>query len=320
MQEDWTTILLDFGAPNGRSNTHTHTHKHTNTNTMSSISTQHQHQQRQRGGVHVVRPDGRLKDGVLRPLGCEMSCLSQADGSALWRCGGTHVLGAVYGPVAPQNQTKEHGSRAVLSIIIKSGNGNSGGGGGSGDNEFFESQYEMSDFLHRTLSCCIDIERYPRCVIEIVLQIVQSDGSVLGALLHAAVAALMDGGIDLLYLPVATTCLVLVGDDDTSNGGEENGNVSDTIVRTVIRLDPTSEEEEDGDCDSSLLVLVTKQPDDLENSSSIIGSHTVGPGISVNDMLSCMNVASKASKAIAAFWRLAVEQKLTRESQTLWSK
>jgi ribonuclease PH len=259
------------------------------------------------------RPDGRMKDGILRPLGCEMSCLSNSDGSALWKCGGTHVLAAVYGPVAPQNQNKEHGTKAVVSIIIKpatAASAASGGDNASSSIGLFESQYELCDFLHRILTCCIDVEQYPRCVIEIVLQIVQSDGSILGALLHAAIAALMDGGIDLLYLPIATTCLVKRGNCD----GNSNS-------KTAICLDPTSEEEEE-DGDSSLLVVVTKQPDDDSGSgeTTMIGSHAVGPGVSLPDLLMCMNVANKAGPAVAAFWRLAVEQKLTRESQTLWSK
>jgi hypothetical protein len=164
-------------------------------------------------------------------------------------------------------------------------------------------------------------------VVEIVLQLIQSDGSVLGALLHAAVAALMDGGIDLLYLPIATTCLVIPGwyDKDNAIGSGDDGDVGgEKDINTVIRLDPTSKEE-DEDSDSSLVVLITKQPDDVGSSScvgatTIIGSHTVGPGLPVQDFLLCMNVANKAHKAIAAFWRLAIEQKISRETQTLWSK
>lgn len=251
------------------------------------------------------RPDGRTSDGTLRPLACELSCLAQADGSALWKSGSTHVLAAVYGPIAPQIMHKEDGHQALVSVVIKAPTGGTSSDGGVGGG--LDNSHELGDFLHKTLSCCIDVVRYPRCVVEIVLQIVQADGSLLAGLLHAAVAALMDGGIDLLYLPVATTCLV----KSASNN------------KRMIRLDPTAEEEED-DPVTTLLVFVNEQGGGRYKKKGegdkILGSHTIGPGVALDDFLACMQVAGKASPAIAAFWRLAVEQKLTRESQTLWSK
>jgi ribonuclease PH len=227
------------------------------------------------------RADGRSNGGTLRPLACELSCLHRADGSAMWKSGSTHVLAAVYGPLAPQNMTKEQDT-AIVSVLIKSGKQD-------------QLEYEWSQFLTSVLSSCIDRSMYPRSVVEVVLQIIQGDGSLVACLLHAAVAALMDAGVDLLYLPVATTCLIK---NDSSS----------------THLDPTlSEEEEPG---TTVLVLVneTARPD------RILGSHTVGSGLSMEKLLHCTQVASKACPAIVAFWRLAVEQKVTRESQTLWSK
>jgi ribonuclease PH len=229
------------------------------------------------------RADGRGSEGALRPLACELSCLHRADGSALWKSGSTHVMAAVYGPLAPQNMTKEK-ETSIVSVLIKSG---------KPDQATLE--YEWGEFLTNVLSSCIDRSMYPRSVVEVVLQIIQADGSLLSCLLHAAIAALMDAGVDLLYLPVATTCLVK---NDSS----------------PIHLDPTSAEEEEAD--TTVLVLVNEN----NQSDRILGSHTAGPGLSLEKLLSCTQVASKACPAILAFWRLAVEQKVTRESQTLWSK
>mmetsp|Transcript_77941 Transcript_77941/g.158362 ORF Transcript_77941/g.158362 Transcript_77941/m.158362 type:complete len:234 (+) Transcript_77941:1-702(+) len=229
------------------------------------------------------RDDGRASEATLRPLACELSCLHRPDGSALWKSGSTHVLAAVYGPIAPQNMNNED-DVGVVSVVIKSG---------MADNSNYET--EMGEFLTRVLTACVDVSVFPRCIVEVVLQIIQSDGSLLACLLHGAVAALMDGGVDLLYLPVATTCLV------GANSGKH-----------PIRLDPTSNEEEE-ERDSSIVVLVNEQ----KKPDKILGSHMVGLGVSLDDMLSCIQIASKACAAIPAFWRLAMEQKINRESQTL---
>merc|ERR1712166_1120070 len=162
----------------------------------------------------------------------------------------------------------------------------------------------MGQFLTEVLTSCIDVSLFPRCIIEVVLQIIQSDGSLLSCLLHAAVAALMDAGVDLLYLPVATTCLVR-----TTVAGNNNK------INNNIWLDPTSAEEQE-ERDSSILVLVNEQ----RKPDRILGSHTVGPGVSLDELLACVQISSKACSAIPAFWRLAMEQKLNRESQTLWSR
>ena len=238
------------------------------------------------------RADGRANEGTLRPLACELSCLNRPDGSSLWKSGSTHILAAVYGPVAPQNMNNEEDVGQV-SVVIKSG---------MAENITYE--YEIGKFITEILSSCIDVSIFPRCIIEVVLQIIQSDGSLLSCLLHAAVAALMDAGVDLLYLPVATTCLVRT----TIAGNNKK-------INNNIWLDPTSAEEQE-ERDSSILVLVNEQ----RKPDRILGSHTVGPGVSLDELLACVQISSKACSAIPAFWRLAMEQKLDRESQTLWSR
>lgn len=242
----------------------------------------------------VLRADGRTSEGTLRPLSCELSTLHNADGSALWKAGSTHVMAAVHGPLAPLNMAKEE-ENAVVSVVIKSGR----------QEKLSAVEFEWSEFLCTVLSACIERKRYPRSVVEIVLQIIQADGSVLSSLLHAAVAALMDAGVEMLYLPVATTCLVHdVFDDDASRV---------KLTSSAIYLDPSQAEEEDPNTSILVLVNESSQPD------KILGSHSLGRGLALEKLLSCIQVATKAGPAIVAFWRLAVEQKVTRESQTLWS-
>eukprot|EP00980_Cylindrotheca_fusiformis_P003756 scaffold834_cov123-Cylindrotheca_fusiformis.AAC.3 len=242
----------------------------------------------------VNRTDGR-NEGSLRPLSCELSCLYRADGSALWKSGATHVLAAVYGPIAPQNMAKEE-EECIVSVLIK-----------SGQSDQIISEYKS--FLTKILKACIDTAKFPRTVVEVVLQGIQSDGSVLSCLLHAAVAALIDAGVDLLYLPVATTCLLI---QKQQHQQQENDSSS---LGVEILLDPVASEEGADDSNSEI-VLVT----DCSQPTKILGSYTLGAGVSLDHFLSCQQVSAQASPAIPAFWRLAIEQKVTREMQTLWSK
>lgn len=234
------------------------------------------------------RVDGRASEATLRPLSCELSTLFNADGSALWKSGSTHVLAAVHGPLAPVNMAREE-EKAIVTVVIKSGQ----------PEKTSAQEFEWAEFLANVLGACIDRSRYPRSVVQIVFQIIQADGSILSALLHAAVAALMDAGVELFYLPVATTCLVQDHEDDT---------------KSSIYLDPSRAEEEEPHASIVVLVNENNRPD------RILGCHTMGEGLSVDDMLSCINAAAKVGPAIVAFWRIAVEQKVTRESQTLWSR
>jgi len=198
------------------------------------------------------------------------------------------VLASVSGPLSPRLPSKEESS-AIISLLIKSGKATS----------TLETEWEA--FLSQILSTAIETERYPRSVIQIVIQIIQADGSVLSCCLHAAVAALMDAGISLSFLPVATTCLVSTTKATTNPQG------------SIVRLDPVQQEELDPD--NSIVVVVN---DNVEP-SRIRACHTLGPNLSIETLLTCTQVAAKAAPAVVAFWRLAVEQKVTRESQTLWS-
>lgn len=224
------------------------------------------------------RPDGRTSGGTLRPLSCEVSCLERADGSALWKSGSTQILCAVYGPIAPKFNMKEHPNKATISIIFH------------GRHRGYESM------IGTILEGCVEVKDYPRTIIEIVLQEIQGDGSVLACAIHAAVAALLDAGIQMNQLPVATA--FCFGDDGGNNGD------------SAIRLDPTEEEEKGMSC-SLTLVNSNTAPDRL------LGSY--GGKASLEKLLECQEAASRASPAVVAFLRLAIEQKVTRQSQTVFA-
>mmetsp|Transcript_16840 Transcript_16840/g.25468 ORF Transcript_16840/g.25468 Transcript_16840/m.25468 type:complete len:237 (-) Transcript_16840:380-1090(-) len=224
------------------------------------------------GPICTMRPDGRSSAGTLRPLSCELAPLSRSDGSALWKAGSTQVLAAVYGPMAPRKTSLERGS-AIISII-------------------YADHREHEDLLEKVLAGCVCADQYKRCVIEVVLQAIHDDGSVLSCALHAAVAALMDAGICMRQLPVATS--VVIGEDHK------------------LLLDPDQEEER---LLKSCLTLVSSN----SNPDTLLGSIGGGKDLSLEIVLACQDAASKAAPVVFSFLRMAVEQKITRQSNTLLS-
>ena len=167
---------------------------------------------------------------------------------------------------------------------------------------------------------------YPKTVLQIVLQTIQHDGSVLSCAVHAAACALMDAGVSMYCMPIATTCCCFLDDDITTKKNKANDGVG-------IYLDPNKEEEEEvmlggsnPDDDgiaaigsSSIVTYIqTSTRTDKDHGRVLATVMEVG-SLSLESLLKCEEVASRASTAVVAFMRLAIEQKVTRQSQTLFS-
>lgn len=245
-----------------------------------------------------TRPDGRSTGSILRPLSCEISCLSRADGSAKFSAGQTSVLAAVYGPAAPRVAQREKATEAVIGVVFKHGS-KSGGSSSVGSNKALSVGYgaterEIERFITGTIAECVVVRDYPRTVIEVVIQILKADGGVISVAINSAIVALMDAGISMRSIPVSTTLLV-----------KHSG------ISSELRLDPTAEEEIGTDCAATIFVT--------DNANYGVVSCLTSGIISQDSYLSCIEASSRASKAVIAFMRLAIEQKVTREVQTLWS-
>ena len=194
------------------------------------------------------------------------------------------------------------------------------------------TERELEYFVRDALSSCILLDRYPRCVIQVVIQIVQADGGVLATAVNCAVMALMDAGVAMRGLPVAATCVV-IGNCLNVDPKEEHMEIDGETKHEnddVIWLDPTAEEESGEG--HAVVVLVTDASSisksanaALSSSKSnqeegkIITSFTFGAPLSLQGLLSSVESTQQSSAAMVAFMRLAVEQKVQREAQTLWS-
>ena len=191
------------------------------------------------------------------------------------------------------------------------------------------TERELERFVKDALAHCIVLENYPRCVIQVIVQVVQADGSVLGSAVNCALLALLDAGVAMRGVPVATTCVVF---DEDARDGDDSSTTSTMTTKnvTTVWLDPTAEEES-GDGNRGIAVLVTDSSsspsssnvnanDDDDDGAIVVAMHTFGAPMSLDGLLSTIEYSSSYSApAMAAFVRLAIERKVQREVQTLWS-
>ncbi len=146
----------------------------------------------------------------------------------------------------------------------------------------------------------------------------QADGSVLGSAINCAVLALLDAGVAMRGVLVATTCVVY--DDDDHPG------------RTVIgdKDEKTKYEEDDddgvvGSGRQGIAVLVTESSSsdnvdaDSNDGSVVVAMHTFGSLVLLDGLLSTVECAGACSApAMAAFVKIVIERKVQRKVQTIW--
>lgn len=260
--------------------------------------------------IKIIRPDGRTSYATLRPLAAEVSCLSRSDGSCKFSSGSTTILAAVFGPAAPRAVSRARNNEAIVAVVFKYGSKISSSSTKDGSKSYHPgygtNERELERFIGDALQGCIETKFYPRTIIEVVIQVMNADGSVLSSAINAAVLALVDAGVRMNRIPIGTTCLVKCTDASAN-----------------ILFDPTAEEESNEEYAAIILATTDKDDyddnnDDVNSSVKVISSLTFGQ-FQLKSFLSCIEASGRASKAMLAFMRVVQEQKVVRESKTLWS-
>ncbi len=146
----------------------------------------------------------------------------------------------------------------------------------------------------------------------------QADGSVLGSAINCPVLVLLDAGVAMRGVLVATTCVVynnddrpgwtVVGDEDEKTKYEEDDD--DGVVGS-------------GQCGIAVLVTESSSLDNVDansnNGSVVVAMHTFGLLVSLDELLSTVECACACSApAMAAFVRIVIESKVQRKVQTIW--
>jgi exosome complex component RRP41 len=139
------------------------------------------------------RVDGRKAD-ELRPIKIETGVIPNADGSAYIEMGRNKIIAGVYGPreMHPKRLSKPNMGvlrvryhMAPFSVDPRRSPAPS------------RRDTEISMVMTDALSPALFLERYPRSVIDVFVEIVQADGGTRCASINAAAVALVDAGVPM---------------------------------------------------------------------------------------------------------------------------
>ncbi|UNI20999.1 exosome non-catalytic core subunit rrp46 [Purpureocillium takamizusanense] len=147
----------------------------------------------------------------------QLSHLPKADGSATFSCCGFTVTAAVNGPVeAPRRD--ENAFEALVDVVVRP----AAGVGGT-------AERQLESLLQPTLRQLIPVRNFPRCMIQITLQVMempenayvnakilqaQLNLAIIPGLIHAAILGLLTAAVPLKTIATAVT--LAIGPDDAA--------------------------------------------------------------------------------------------------------
>lgn len=185
---------------------------------------------------YTKRNDGRKFD-ELRPIEAKAGVIKRADGSGYFRIGKTEAFAAVYGPrdLFPKflKNPVSGTLRCNYNMMPFSGSGERVRPGGS------RRSKEISMVTENSLLPVLNLNDFPNAVIDVYIELTQTDAGTRCAGICAAAIALADAGIPMKDL-VAAVSVGRVGDKvvvdlDYSEEAYEDGPVADMPVAMVQR-------------------------------------------------------------------------------------
>ena len=181
--------------------------------------------------VYKERIDGRKFDQT-RKIEAKVGVIPNADGSALFKIGNTWAYAAVYGPRNLHPKFLQDPSKGILrcnyNMMPFSSSGERVRPGGS------RRSKEISLVTEKALLPVLDLSEYPNSVVDVFIELPQTEAGSRCAGICAASMALADAGLAMKDLVAAvSTGRVddkLVVDLDYSEESYENGPVADIPV------------------------------------------------------------------------------------------
>ncbi|RLE44654.1 exosome complex exonuclease Rrp41 [Candidatus Woesearchaeota archaeon] len=192
------------------------------------------------------RPDGRAYDEI-RQIKAEVGIVSRADGSARFQIGKTVAYAAVYGPRSLYPKFLQNPKRGLLrcyyNMLPFSSKGERVKPGPS------RRALEISLVTEKALTPAIDLTKYPNAVVDVFIELPQTDAGTRCAGITAAAMALADAGIVMYDLVSAVAVGYVNGNliadliyDEEAYPGE----VADIPVAYMPRYDKFSLLQMDG--------------------------------------------------------------------------
>lgn len=182
--------------------------------------------------VDGKRIDGRTPEQI-REMEAKIGVISRADGSAMFRFGNTVAIAAVYGPRPMFPKHLQDPEKAVIQFRYNMAPFSTEERVRPGTSR---RAVEISKVIKEALTEAVWIEEFPRTVIDVYVEMLQSDGSTRCAAINAASLALADAGVPLKDL----VCACSVGKIDGEivldiNGKEDNYGEVDMPVAIIPR-------------------------------------------------------------------------------------
>lgn len=179
------------------------------------------------------RADGRKPD-ELRPISAKVGVVKKADGSAMFRIGDTIAYAAVYGPRELYPKFMQDPTKGILrcryNMMPFSGSGERVRPGPS------RRSTEISLVTQKALLPVLNLEEFPNAVIDVFIDLPQTDAGTRCAGICAAAMALADAGIFMRDLVSAVAVGVVNGRllaDLTYEEESTEGEVADIPVAFI---------------------------------------------------------------------------------------
>ncbi len=230
--------------------------------------------------MYAKRFDGRgFHD--LRPMIAKVGVIPRADGSAFFQIGKTTAYAAVYGPRDLFPKFKQNPSTGILrcnyNMMPFSGHGDRVKPGGS------RRSKEINMVMEKALLPVLDLTDYPNSVVDVFIELPQTDAGTRCAGITAASMALADAGLAMKDLVAAVAV----------------GKVGDKVVSDLI-YDEEAYEEEGGATDIPVAVLPR---------SGMVSLLQLDGGISAPDLRKALELARDKCREIYDVQKAALKQR-----------
>ena len=185
--------------------------------------------------TYEKRLDGRKSFDELRPIEAKTGIVKRADGSAMFRIGRTIAYATVYGPRDLYPKFMQNPRTGILrcnyNMMPYSGRGERVKPGGN------RRAKEISMVIEKALAPVVDLTQFPNSVVDVFIELPQTDAGSRCAGICAASIALADAGLPMKDL-VSAVAVGKVGDKivadlDYQEEAYEDGPVADIPVAVL---------------------------------------------------------------------------------------
>ena len=177
-----------------------------------------------------IRTDGRKFDEI-RDIKIEAHVLNKADGSAYLEWGNNKIMAAVYGPRETFPKHIQNPNKAIIRVRYNMATF-------SVDERIRPApsrrDVELSKVISKALESVVLVQQFPKCSVNVNIEVLQADAGTRVAGITAAAVALADAGIPMRDLIVGCAA----------------GKINDTIV-----LDLNKEEDNFGQADLPMAIV-----------------------------------------------------------------